>query len=104
MVVSALMEFEAVEEEVGVELGAQGAQFGVLGQDAQLGAPGLGLLAALHGVQQVVQGEGGQVEHHAHAQEGGEGRPGLGVEPARGAGACPGTRPGAWPPRPRVPT
>jgi hypothetical protein len=53
---------EAVEEEVGVDLGAQRAELGLARRDLELERPPLGLARRLEGHDHVVEGGGEEVE------------------------------------------
>src|SRR6185369_13006032 len=72
---------QAVEEEVGMDLGAQGAQLGLARQDLE--AQGLRLRAprVLQGQEEVVQRGGKKKEQEAHREQDGRG-PALGGDEA----------------------
>ena len=79
---------QAVEEEVGVELGAQRLQLGLARRDLELEALGLRPARALEGDEQVVHERGDQEEEEAAAEEEGlEAREGRSRALARARGA-----------------
>ena len=73
---------QAVEQEVGVDLGAQGAQLRLARQDLETQGLGLGPARVLERDEQVVQRRGEEEQEEAHAEEQGRRSP-LAVDQAR---------------------